>query len=1247
MNATNGSNRPGPPPGSEAARALESALLPEDTPGARVGHYKLLQEIGEGGFGVVWMAEQEEPIRRRVALKIVKPGMDTKEVVTRFEAERQALALMDHPNIAQVFEAGATKAGRPYFVMELVRGVPITRYCDENRLTPEARLRLFVPVCQAVQHAHHKGVIHRDLKPSNILVTLHDGVPVPKIIDFGIAKALQGRLTDKTLFTQFHAFVGTPAYTSPEQMEMSGLDVDTRSDIYSLGVLLYELLAGRPPFDPDALAKSGLDAMRRTIREVDPPRPSRRLGTLSEADRTSVAHQRRTEVAKLALFLRGDVDWIVMHCLEKDRMHRYDTAAALAMDIQHHLRSEPVTARPPSELYRMGKFVRRHRVGVAAVGTIALLLVGGVITTSTLFLRERAAHRRAVVAEQSESRLRQQAETARTVEARRASRTAQAMAEQLFREHRSAEAFAHLVRAARSDPENFALGPRLVAALAFRSFAEPVGEPMVHAAPIRSVGYFNHTRRCWTVTWDGSFRIWNLDDGRLERTISCPDVSWGIVADPGWGAISADETRMLTGHTDGSIYLWSLQTGERVLGSLRHEQRVTWVEYSPDGKWLASASDDHTAKIWDATTGALKAVLAHDSALNGIVFSPDSSRVLTCALRGQWRIWRVPDGEPVTPFGTSIRRVDAGAFSPDGTLVVVPDNSGAQLFDAATGARVGARLQHSAPCYRVAFSPDGKKLATTSDDTTAQFWEVPSGRPLLAPLQHGGSARWPMFTPDGRALLTSSSDGIARVWDVATGALALEPIRAGEYPHIAVSRDGGEFLCQNGKGVVQRWRLAPGAIMPFQLPSEPERVAVGPDAHGAMTAWLVYRDHLQKIDLASGRKVDGARLFPTPVAEAFLSPDSGCLFVTLASGESELWNLSRPEITRHAIGTYAGAALNDSRRRHFAPDSSRFALLDNSNRLRVWNTATGALILGPVENALLGWEFSATGRRLATPLADDTVVLWDLATGNRMGEPLRPQSLVRAAGFSPDERMLATGTFEGMVQLWDTNTQRRLGSPLSHRWFVRGVTWAHDGRRLLTWCPLDARVWDVATGKPLTEPLVAAYNVQDAVFSEDDTRIATHSRTGNEVFLWDSVSGQLLADAIHSPFFISSFFGFLDHDRFLARSGLAANQIFIWPMPPPPQHRPVPEWLLRLATAVAGGEIDARAVFREQAVEAKTFAELRRELAALPADAPYTEWGRWFLADRDTRPIGPGFKITRAEADQVAAAWAAGEIPSR
>ncbi len=384
---------PAPSSDDERARALELALLSTESTGF-AGPYKLLQKIGEGGFGIVWMAEQLTPLRRRVAVKILKGSMDAREVIARFEAERQALALMDHPNIARVFDGGETDDGRPYVVMELVRGVPITSYCDEHRLPPKARLQLFVTVCQAVQHAHQKGIIHRDLKPSNIIVSLHDGVPMAKIIDFGIAKATEARLTDKTLFTRFHAFIGTPAYTSPEQIEMGGLDVDTRSDIYSLGVLLYELLTGRPPFDPEVLKKSSLEEMRRIVREVDPPRPSQFVGTMSPERRSTVAWQRSTEPQRLSLHLRGELDWIALRCLEKDRTRRYATAQDLAADVQRHLRDEPVLARPPSSTYRLRKLIRRHKFGFAAGAVTVAALIATFVAISMSLVRERRATRK-------------------------------------------------------------------------------------------------------------------------------------------------------------------------------------------------------------------------------------------------------------------------------------------------------------------------------------------------------------------------------------------------------------------------------------------------------------------------------------------------------------------------------------------------------------------------------------------------------------------------------------------------------------------------------------------------------------------------------------------------------------------------------------------------------------------------------------------------------------------------------------
>ncbi|MGD0413672.1 MAG: serine/threonine-protein kinase, partial [Verrucomicrobiota bacterium] len=446
-------------------------------PGSRIDRYKLLQKIGEGGCGVVYMAEQDKPVHRRVALKIIKLGMDTKNVIARFEAERQALAMMDHPNIARVLDAGATETGRPYFVMELVRGIKITDYCDQNHLDTRQRLDLFVQVCHAIQHAHQKGVIHRDIKPSNILVTLHDGVPVPKVIDFGIAKAIEGKLTDQTLFTAYEQVIGTPAYMSPEQAEMSGLDIDTRSDIYSLGVLLYELLTGRTPFDPKKLLQSGLDEMRRTLREKEPQRPSIMLTTLQGKESRTIAEQHQAEFPKLVSLLRGDLDWVVMKALEKDRRRRYETANGLAMDINRYLNNEPVIARPPRRLYRFQKLVRRNKIVFAAGAAVAAALIIGLGTSTWLFLMERAARQRAVAAELQQSRLRQEAELARANEAAL---------------RRQAEAREKIILAAvRVSQENFDAADNLLNNLS------PIQPSLEGAAVFRSVGEWHALEGRW------------------------------------------------------------------------------------------------------------------------------------------------------------------------------------------------------------------------------------------------------------------------------------------------------------------------------------------------------------------------------------------------------------------------------------------------------------------------------------------------------------------------------------------------------------------------------------------------------------------------------------------------------------------------------------------------------------------------------------------------------------------------------
>jgi len=369
-----------------------------ERPGSVIGPYRLLQQIGEGGFGIVFMADQQDPVRRCVALKVVKPGMDTRQVLARFKAELQALSLMDHPNIARVLDAGATESGRPYFVMELVRGIPITDYCDQNKLPVHERLDLFVQVCHAVQHAHQKGIIHRDIKPSNVLVTVNDGRPVPKVIDFGVAKAIGRQLTQETVFTHFAEMIGTPLYMSPEQAEMSGLDIDTRSDIYSLGVLLYELLTGSTPFEKDRLRQAAYDEVRRIIREEEPPKPSQRISSMADT-RTLVAAYRNADPQRLSQIVRGDLDWIVMKALEKDRAHRYDTAGNFAADVLRYLSDQPIEAHPPSAVYRFKKFARRNRVALTTAVLVGLTLLAGIGVSTWQAIRATRAEKAALARE--------------------------------------------------------------------------------------------------------------------------------------------------------------------------------------------------------------------------------------------------------------------------------------------------------------------------------------------------------------------------------------------------------------------------------------------------------------------------------------------------------------------------------------------------------------------------------------------------------------------------------------------------------------------------------------------------------------------------------------------------------------------------------------------------------------------------------------------------------------------------------
>ncbi len=688
---------------------------PDEAVGQTIGRYKLLEKVGEGGCGVVYVAQQTEPVRRRVALKVIKLGMDTKAVVVRFEAERQALALMDHPNIAKVFDAGSTDTGRPYFVMELVRGIKITDYCDQNNLATQQRLELFMQVCRAVQHAHQKGIIHRDIKPSNILVTLHDGVPVPKVIDFGIAKATEGRLTDATVYTQLHQLLGTPAYMSPEQAEMSGLDVDTRSDIYSLGVLLYELLTGRTPFDAKELISAGIEAMRRTIRETEPVRPSTRLASLKAEELTMTAKRRSLVPPRLISLLKGDLDWIVMRCLEKDRTRRYDTATSLEHDLRRHLMDEPVEAGPPSKIYRLRKLLVRHKVQVAfGSGFVALL-----VTALAL----------ALAAAKTQARFRKVAESnSRISEARR-----------LFTEANQAavthpqRALLLLVEALRVHLDHGEqLAPGSEQAL-LRSLTNISGF-CLQASPggLESVQVSQDGRWVAAGGARGEVLLWDLESPNLRESVRVLRHTTNAVSAL---SISPNGERLASGDAQGSLTVWRL--GPNGVASSQelplHTNRINAVLFSHQSRWLVSGCENGVVGLWDLSGEAVPA--------NARVFVNEASAITALAITKKSGLLLLADS--------------AGQVS----VLQLP---ALNLF-----ARSGVTSRRTRRINAICLREDDGEFATASEDRTVRRWRLdPAGKTdfLTALKGHSSSVTAGAYDSRGR-LITGGADGKVLLWN--------------------------------------------------------------------------------------------------------------------------------------------------------------------------------------------------------------------------------------------------------------------------------------------------------------------------------------------------------------------------------------------------------------------------------------------------------------------------------------------------
>jgi WD40 repeat protein/tetratricopeptide (TPR) repeat protein len=1002
-----------------------------EKPGTIIGRYKLLQQIGEGGFGVVYMAEQEKPIRRRVALKIIKLGMDTKQVIARFEAERQALAMMDHPNIARVLDAGATDTGRPYFVMELVKGIPITEYCDKNNLDTRQRLDLFINVCKAVQHAHQKGIIHRDIKPTNVMITLHDGIPVPKVIDFGIAKATQQRLTEKTLFTEFRQFIGTPEYMSPEQAEMSGLDVDTRTDIYALGVLLYELLTGTTPFGDKELRSAAYDEIRRIIREDEPPKPSTKLSTLGEA-LTDVAKHRNSGPNQLRRMIRGELDWIVLKTLEKDRTRRYETANGLVRDVQRYLADEPVVAGPPSTVYRVRKFVRRNKAAVMTTAAIAAVIVIGFVVSTIMYFQAEQARKKESAARVVAVESKQQAEQAEEAEKKQRHRAEQFLAE------------AQLDRGIRLLNEGNGLG--LLDLLEARITADQIPDIRESAG------------RLWAIAHD----LWSGRLVHVMRSAEEQDLAFSpdgkLLAIPSnmtvqlWDGLGkrisavefSPDGRLLAAHSvEGVSRLWDVATGEPVGPVLEHDvgtgesskeywelNRAWWsAAFSPDSNLLATASLDGTVQLWETDTGQpYRKPFRYEMEVWAVAFSPDGRLLASMSKDQTVQLWEVASGEP---YGPLLRQAGSGGyndqvlFSPDGKLLAT---SGAgDLWETESGQKKTNRLQHGKKWVEdLVFSPDGKLLATTSTEWMVRLWETDTGQQYGQPLNHEAQVGVVAFGPEGRLLATGSHDQTVRLWDFASGQPYSRPLRhQGYLLHRVIFSPDGRFLASSVavRGTTRIWR----AYQPLRTEVVAQRSGIGADA---------------------------------------ISPD-GKVGAMISDNTVHLWDTE----TFKALGE---PLRHDSQVSTIAlsPDGKLLATVSGiypKTTIMLWDVDTGDLIgtlLKTMANQALA--FSPDCKLLAGGAGFSGAVLFETGTQERL-YTLNCGGQVHGLAFSPDGKVLATGPEKGTVQLRDVATGEQLGPALVHGEPVLAVVYSPDGKLLATASGEDCqnvRIWDVGGGPP-------------------------------------------------------------------------------------------------------------------------------------------------------------------------------------
>jgi len=1119
-----------------------------------------------------------------VALKIIKLGMDTKQVVARFEAERQALALMDHPNIAKVLDAGATETGRPFFVMELVKGIPITKYCDQEKLGTAERLDLFIQVCHAIQHAHQKGIIHRDIKPSNILVTLHDGVPVPKVIDFGIAKATQAELTEKTVYTQFQQFIGTPAYMSPEQAEMSGLDIDTRSDIYSLGVLLYELLTGSTPFDTKELLKSGLDEMRKIIREREPVRPSTRLSQTRGAQRPGSGDSAlRTPHSALD----ADLDWIVMKCLEKDRTRRYETANGVALDIERHLKHEPVQARPPSTAYRAQKFVRRNKGVVGAAAAVAAALVLGMLVSLWQAVRAtratNVAQRNEQAAQRAQAEASQEKQRAET-EARRASSNEKDALKNLIAQYvdsgnrlsEEGDLFGALpwyLKALERETDPAAIARHRYRIGANLHLAPKVVQLWTHEGTVNDAAFSPDGRWVVSASDDRTARLWDSQTGERRPILPHTNEVKRV-------RFSPDGTRVLT-IAGKRVRLWGAADG-RLINEVEGDS-INDAQFSPVGDCFLTASDDGLARLCDGQSGAVTRTLRHPKSVLALAFGPNGRLVVTSAGDGLVRLWDVGSGGAIF---TNVVNAASGvpalvAFDPTGRTYASLSGNGGAVYDVTTGEACG-RFMHGGQLWTggnaaLSFSPEGDRLMIASFDQHVFVWDIATAIQIttISPGSKTGYGDFgAQFSPDGRMLLTRMVDGTARIWSSKSGGQLYPPLRhSGSVTVAAFGPDSRRLVTAGIDGVVKLWDLvSPASLEPRCSHPQAFGLLTGaewsPDgsrivtANGLATAWLW--------DSTTGERVGGELVHQaggSALMRARWSHD-GRRLVTAAGGAFRVWDGAAAT----ALTPYVPLLTNKAMTATFCAGDSRIVVFGELSELRFYQAATGQPIgSAPTghDGDVWGYEVTRSGR-WAYSWGKDRVLLRHSATnGVPLGSPMRHSSAVWEAVASHDETRLATRCEDGTLHIWDVPSGREVLPPFRHGKAAYSVQFSPDDRWLLTAGPDgNACSWDTQTG---ARRLVLAHGaeVDTAAFNREGTLIATASARGAR--LWDAATGEPLSPWFggdSTPSVSFAFFSPAD-GRLLTQAGSASGATTqVWGVKP--DNRPIE--VLQEHALVLGGE---------------------------------------------------------------------------